>query len=174
MGPSNPIYTTPTNYRATYVVGVPYDDLYIWRSFYPTLTYIDLLDKSAEGFEKGVALLDEAQQRVDGSHRKALERERGRMEAVRVHLQAGVEQGRFIHSRNLYLKDMEEDKQALKDTMREALKNEKELIVSLLEVSTADSSVGYESSSQYFYVPLDLLEAYASACYAERWVENLK
>lgn len=172
MGPSNPIYTTPTNYRATYVVGVPYDDLYIWRSFYPTLTYIDLLDKSAEGFEKGVALLDEAQQRVDCSHRKALERERGRMEAVRVHLQAGVEQGRFIHSRNLYLKDME-DKQALKQTMREALKNEKALIVSLLEVSTADSSVGYESSSQYFYVPLDLVEAYASACYAERWVEQL-
>jgi hypothetical protein len=96
------------------------------------------------------------------------------MEAVRVHLQAGVEQGRFIHARNLYLKDMEEDKEALKRTMSEALKNEKALIESLLKVSTADSSVGYESSSQYFYVPLDLLEAYASACYAERWVEQLK
>ena len=58
--------------------------------------------------------------------------------------------------------------------MSEALKNEKALIESLLEVSTADSSIGYESSSQYFYVPLDLLEAYASACYAERWVEQLK
>lgn len=174
MGPSNPIFTTPTNYRATYVVGVPYDDLYIWRSFYPTLTYIDLLDKSAVGFKAGVALLDEAQQGVERRYRKALQRERGRMEAVRVHLQAGVEQGRFIHARNLYLKDMEEDKEALKRTMSEALKNEKALIESLLEVSTADSSVGYESSSQYFYVPLDLLEAYASACYAERWVEQLK
>ena len=107
-------------------------------------------------------------------YRKALQRERGRMEAVRVHLQAGVEQGRFIHARNLYLKDMEEDKEALKRTMSEALKNEKALIESLLEVSTTDSSVGYESSSQYFYIPLDLLEAYASACYAERWVEQLK
>ena len=111
---------------------------------------------------------------LDVNYRKALQRERGRMEAVRVHLQAGVEQGRFIHARNLYLKDMEEDKEALKRTMSEALKNEKELITSLLEVSTADSSIGYESSSQYFYVPLDLLEAYASACYAERWVENLE
>ena len=174
MGPSNPIFTTPTNYRATYVVGIPYDDLYIWRSFYPTLTYIDLLDKSAVGFKAGVALLDEAQQDVERRYRKALQRERGRMEAVRVHLQAGVEQGRFIHARNLYLKDMEEDKEALKRTMSEALKNEKALIESLLEVSTADSSIGYESSSQYFYVPLDLLEAYASACYAERWVEQLK
>ena len=174
MGPSNPIFTTPTNYRATYVVGVPYDDLYIWRSFYPTPIYIDLLDKSAAGFKEGVALLDEAQQSVERRYRKALQRERGRMEAVRVHLQAGVEQGRFIHARNLYLKNMEEDKEALKRTMSEALKNEKELITSLLEVSTADSSIGYESSSQYFYVPLDLLEAYASACYAERWVENLE
>lgn len=173
MGPSNPIFTTPTNYRATYVVGVPYDDLYIWRSFYPTLTYIDLLDKSAAGFKAGVALLDEAQQGVERRYRKALQRERGRMEAVRIHLQAGVEQGRFIHARNLYLKDME-DKETLKHTMREALKNEKALIESLLDVSTADSSIGYESSSQYFYVPLDLVEAYASACYAKRWVEQLK
>lgn len=34
MGPANPLYLTPTHYKAS-MVGIPYDDLDSWRSIYP-------------------------------------------------------------------------------------------------------------------------------------------
>ena len=58
--------------------------------------------------------------------------------------------------------------------MLRALEINKKIIADHLEVVVRDSSIGYESSSQYFYVPADLVEAYASVCYAERWLEELK
>jgi hypothetical protein len=38
----------------------------------------------------------------------------------------------------------------------------------MLPLSSEDSSIAYVSSNQYFYVPLDLIEALASISYAER------
>ena len=58
--------------------------------------------------------------------------------------------------------------------MRRALEIDKRIIEEHLKVVVCDSSIGYESSSQYFYVPADLVEAYASVCYAERWLNELK
>jgi hypothetical protein len=52
--------------------------------------------------------------------------------------------------------------------MKKALEAERNLIVQMLPLCSEDSSIGYESSNQYFYVPLDLIEALASISYAER------
>lgn len=174
-GPANPLYTRPTGYPATFVVNIPYDDVYYWKTIYPMDVWLDLMDKSADGFGQGVKLLQDALHEVDGKHRKALEAELGRMKAVYNHLKSGVEQGRFFDARNRYLKaESDEEKEECKATMLRALEINKKIIADHLEVVVRDSSIGYESSSQYFYVPADLVEAYASVCYAERWLEELK
>ena len=174
-GPANPFYTRPTGYPATFVVNIPYDDVYYWKTIYPMEVWFDLMDKSADGFGEGAKLLREALQEVDCKHRKALEIELGRMLAVYNHLKSGVEQGRFFDARNRYLKATSDEERAeCKATMRKALEVNKQIIADHLQIVVRDSSIGYESSSQYFYVPADLVEAYASVCYAERWLNDLK
>lgn len=175
MGPSNPIYTKPSGYPATFVVGIPYDDVHYWKTIYPLPVWFDLMDKSADGFGEGAKLLKEALKVVDGKHRKALEAELGRMQAVYNHLKSGVEQGRFIDARNRYAEAKDDAaREECKAVMRRALDVNKRLIAEHLEIVVGDSSIGFESSSQYFYVPADLVEAYASVCYAQRWVDSLK
>lgn len=174
-GPSNPMYTRPTGYPATFVVGIPYDDVHYWKTIYPLEVWFDLMDKSADGFGEGVRLLQEALKEVDGKHRKALELELGRMQAIYNHLKSGVEQGRFFDARNRYLEaKTDAEREECKATMHRALEINKRLIAEHLKIVVRDSSIGYESSSQYFYLPADLVEAYASVCYAERWLKNLE
>lgn len=174
-GPSNPMYTRPTGYPATFVVGTPYDDVDYWKTIYPMEVWFDLMDKSADGFGEGVKLLQQAMGVVDAKHKKALQMELGRMAAVYNHLKSGVEQGRFFDARNRYLKAATDaEKEECKATMRRALEVDKRIIEEHLKIVVRDSSIGYESSSQYFYVPADLVEAYASVCYAERWLNELK
>ena len=174
-GPANPFYTRPTGYPATFAVNIPYDDVYYWKTIYPMEVWLDLMDKSADGFGEGAKLLREALQEVDCKHRKALEIELARMLAVYNHLKSGVEQGRFFDARNRYLKATSDEERAeCKATMRKALELNKQIIADHLQIVVRDSSIGYESSSQYFYVPADLVEAYASVCYAERWLNDLK
>jgi hypothetical protein len=137
--------------------------------------WFDLMDKSADGFGEGVKLLQQAMDVVDGKHRDALEMELGRMQAVYNHLKSGVEQGRFFDARNRYAKaTTDAEREECKATMRRALEIDKRIIAEHLQIVVRDSSIGYESSSQYFYVPADLVEAYASVCYAERWLNELK
>lgn len=175
MGPSNPIYTKPSGYPATFVVGIPYDDVHYWKTIYPLEVWFDLMDKSADGFGEGVALLKQAMDVVDGKHRKALKAELGRMQAVYNHLKSGVEQGRFIDARNRYAEATTAiQREECKAVMLKSLTVNKKLIEEHLKIVVGDSSIGYESSSQYFYVPADLVEAYASVCYAQRWVESLE
>lgn len=174
-GPSNPMYTKATGYPATFVVGTPYDDVYYWKTIYPMDVWFDLMDKSAEGFGEGAKLLQKAMDVVDGKHRQTLKLELGRMQAVYNHLKSGVEQGRFFDARNRYAKaTTDAEREECKATMRRALEIDKRIIEEHLKVVVCDSSIGYESSSQYFYVPADLVEAYASVCYAERWLNELK
>ncbi len=174
-GPSNPMFTRPTGYPATFVVGIPYDDVDYWKTIYPMEVWFDLMDKSADGFGEGAKFLQEALGEVDCKHKKALQTELGRMSAVYHHLKSGVEQGRFFDARNRYLKaTTDNERQECKATMRKSLAINKNIIVEHLEIVVKDSSIGYESSSQYFYVPADLVEAYASVCYAERWLDGLE
>jgi hypothetical protein len=57
--------------------------------------------------------------------------------------------------------------------MREACAAEKELITEALQIVTRDSSIGYESSNHYFFVPIDLVEAYISVLHVEEWLNEI-
>ena len=168
MGPSNPILSHPSGYNAT-MVGLPYDNLDGWRAVYPTDIWLQQMDLCAQGFQDGAQLLEKARDRVSGQFRNALDNEIRRMKTVYIHLKSGAEQGRFIDARNRLAKaKTEAERQALRNIMKKALAAERSLIIQMLPLSSEDSSIGYESSNQYFYVPLDLIEALASISYAER------
>lgn len=168
MGPSNPILSHPSGYNAT-MVGLPYDNLDGWRAVYPTDIWLQQMDLCAQGFQDGAQLLEKARDGVSDQFRNALDNEIRRMKTVYIHLKSGAEQGRFIDARNrLATAKTEAERQALRNIMRKALAAERNLIVQMLPLCSEDSSIGYESSNQYFYVPLDLIEALASISYAER------
>lgn len=168
MGPSNPILSHPSGYNAT-MVGLPYDNLDGWRAVYPTDIWLQQMDLCAQGFQDGAQLLEKARDRVSGQFRNALDNEVRRMKTVYIHLKSGAEQGRFIDARNrLATAKTETERQELRNIMKKALAAERSLIIQMLPLCSEDSSIGYESSNQYFYVPLDLIEALASISYAER------
>ena len=168
MGPSNPILSHPSGYNAT-MVGLPYDNLDGWRAVYPTDIWLQQMDLCAQGFLDGAQLLEMVRDGVSGHFRNALDNEIRRMKTVYIHLKSGAEQGRFIDARNrLATAKTETERQELRNIMKKALAAERSLIIQMLPLCSEDSSIGYESSNQYFYVPLDLIEALASISYAER------
>lgn len=173
MGPSNPLLIKPSGFHST-MVGQPHDDLDKWRAVYPTKVWIQQMERSAAGFAEGVKLLAKAREVVDEQHRAQLESLYRRAGAVRIHLQSAAEQGRFVEARNNYYfaRNSATRNEYIK-IMREACAAEKKLITDALQVVTRDSSIGYESSNHYFYVPIDLVEAYISILHVERWLEKI-
>ena len=172
VGPSNLFYVTPTTYRAT-MVGIPYDCYDRWRIIYPIKVWYNQMEKSAEGFVEGEALLERAYRVAKGDERKRVWEQLSRTKAIRIHLQSSAEQGRFFEARDLYLKEKNEAKRAeYKAVMKRACERELQLIKEMLPVLSADSKIAYESSNHYFYLPCDLGEAYLSVLYALRWLDK--
>ena len=173
VGPSNPFYMDVTGYVAT-MVGIPYDNYDSWRSVYPLDVWTDLHDKCAEGFEQGVELLREAYKVAKGEQREKVLQQLHRAEAVRIHHKSSAVQARFFEARNKYRKTTDvAEREKYKSAMRDACQQEQELIRQMLPILSADSSVAFESSNQYFYLPADLVEAYISICYALQKIEEL-
>lgn len=162
VGPSNPFLLKPSGYVST-MVGFPYDHWEGWRSVYPIDVWIDLFDKCADGFERGTVLLQEAVSVADRKTKENVRTQLIRAEAVRIHLQSCAEQARFYVARDRWLQtDDPSEKAECIEIMRNACRKEQQLILDMLPVLSADSSVAYESSNQYFYLTCDLIEAYIS------------
>ena len=162
VGPSNLFYMTPTNYKAT-MVGIPYDDYDGWRQIYPVEALWQQFDKCADGFEKGVALLEKAYKVAKGDYRTKVGVQLSRAKAIYIHLRSSAEQTKFFYARNNYLKaTTEAERKQYAEQMRNLCEAERELIKAMLPVMSADSEIGYESSNHYFYIPSDLGEALLS------------
>jgi hypothetical protein len=173
MGPSNPLLIKPSGFYST-MVGFPHDDLTKWSAVYPADIWIQQMEIAAKGFAKGVELLKQAREVVDAEHSDRLESLYRRAEAVRIHLQSAAEQGRFVDARNnFYIARNNATRGEYIKIMRAACAAERQLIEDAMQVVTRDSSIGYESSNHYFYVPIDLVEAHISILHAERWLDSL-
>lgn len=165
IGPANPFLLKPTDYVST-MVGFPYDHWKGWCTIYPIDIWIDLFSKCGEGFEKGVGLLEKAVSVADRKTRDKVKTQFIRAEAVRIHLQSSAEQGRFYSARDRFLASADPSEKAeCLEIMKSACAKEQQLIRDMLPVISEDSSVAYESSCQYFYLPCDLVEAYISIDY---------
>ena len=172
-GPSNPFYMNVTQYAAT-MVGIPYDNYDAWRSVYPLDVWIALHEKCADGFEQGVELLREAYKVAKGEQREKVLKQLNRAEAVRIHHKSSAVQARFFEARNKCRKTTDAaEREKYKSVMRDACLQEQELIRQMLPIVSKDSSIAFESSNQYFYLPADLVEAYISICYALQKIEEL-
>jgi hypothetical protein len=151
MGPANLLCPKPTGYAAT-MVGLPYDDLTAWRSIYPAGIWAGQLEKVADGFKKAAETL----QAAAGKEASAGVREEIRFaEAAALHWGSAATQARYILAR-----DSGADRKPF-------VKREKEAAKRLHALQSEDARIGFESSNQYYYVPLDLAEKVLQC----RWLE---
>jgi len=162
LGPSNLLWEQPTGYRAT-MVGFPYDDLQRWQAVYPTEVFIAQFYRVAEGFERVLEKLKETMTKQITSltpfQQSALAEELSVAEAAAIHFRSVANQARFVMTRNtLAQAKTPDEKRPLLDVLREVLCDEIALARRLFALQTSYSCLGFESSNQYYYVPLDLVE----------------
>lgn len=143
MGPANPLWPAPTGYRAA-MVGIPYDDLESWRSIYPAEIFVAQLEKVAAGFESALERI----RRAAPLPPSALVEETRFIEAAAIHFASVANQCRFVLAR-----------QAGENSGQRRLADAETVLAARLHaLQSADARLGFESSNQYFYTPLDLAE----------------
>ena len=147
MGPANPLYLEPTGYRAT-MVGIPYDAVKSWCAEYPPATWTNQMARVRDGFERGCGLFAQAIAEMPADRRAAAEKELRLFRAATLHFRSSVDQAGFCLARDA--KDAA--------AMRAFAARELETAKTLLPLVRGDSSFGYESSNQYFYIPQDIRE----------------
>ena len=161
LGPANLLWAEPTGYSAT-MVGFPYDHLDGWRAVYPPEVFIGQFDKVAEGFERTLAELKAATERVESAtpaQRRALVEECGVAEAAAIHCRSSANQARFVSARQaLAIAKTGEDTARHRTAMNKVLRDEIALARRLHAIQSRDSRIGFEASNQYNYVPVDLME----------------
>jgi hypothetical protein len=160
MGPANLLWSEPTKYQST-MVGIPYDDLDVWRGGYPHGVFIIQLEKVADGFEKAIAKLKDSASSIHSKRDqwRALETELSIAEACALHFRSVAYQSRIILARRVLAGTKKKDEALLQvDAIEKWLKDEIAIARRLHEIQSRDSRIGFEASNHYYYVPLDLVE----------------
>lgn len=158
-GPANFLYWEPTKYPAT-MVGIPYDAIRQWAGVYPLDIYASQLEKTSQGFEKGSALLAKAAEKATSKNRREV------MQQVRMGKTAGVIYGsianqiHFVQLRDELrnAKTAETRKQEIKTELKKIVRREIDYAKQLYVLCKEDSTIGFESTNHYWYVPNDLVE----------------
>ena len=164
-GPANPLYLKPTGYPAT-MVGIPYDDLKAWRSVYPPEVWILQMALVRNGFTDGCAQFEKAIALMPEEKQQFARTELGQYRAAELHFASCVNQARFTYARDELLaldkaedaEDKAERRKALIISMKRAAQAELQTAKDFYPYVKADSSIGYESSNHYFYIPEDIEE----------------
>ena len=147
MGPANPLYLKPTDCAAT-MVGIPYDAVRDWCAEYPPATWTNQMAKVRDGFEKGSERFAQAIPLMPAEKRAAAEKELRLFRAATLHFRSCVDQVGFCLARDA------KDGAAMKSVAAKELATAK----AMLPLVRGDSSFGFESSNQYFYIPQDIRE----------------
>jgi len=159
MGPANLLYGEPTGYRAT-MVGIPYDDLNLWRGPYPPEILAEQFEKVAATWATGLDHFQQAVKVAPDDKRAITEADLGIARAAYLHFASAGNQVRFILARDALRQANQpsSDKRALRQQTQALLNQESELACQLFTILQRDSRIGFEASNHYFYVPLDLVE----------------
>lgn len=159
LGPANLMYAKPTGWRAT-MVGFPYDDVSSWCPPYPPQVFASQLEKLAAGWEQGLEELRLAVDQTPADKRSAAEAELRYARAARLYFQSAANQTRFILARNALGETAASpaDRQQQHDQLRRVLQQEIAIAREMFTLARQDSCIGFEAASQYFYLPLDLVE----------------
>lgn len=153
MGPANPLFAKPTNYRAT-MVGIPYDDLKSWCAVYPPEVWISQMRKTSVGMLRGAEMLEATLNDVPEEKRAACAQDARYARCAGIHFASSANQAEWILIR---------ESQAPADVKRklEILDSEIALAEQELALVREDSAIGFESTNQYWFTPQDLVEKIA-------------
>lgn len=136
-GPSSLLFPTPSGYTAT-MTGFAYDDLEAWRSIYPVDIFEDQFRKLCEGWEKGLALIDEG----DESEVAVMAR------AAYCIFKSSLNQIRFIRAR---------DEGRFTDAKKIA-EDEEQIARLMLTQMNKNAAIGYEAANHYYFSKGQIVE----------------
>ncbi|MBQ2716373.1 MAG: hypothetical protein IJF21_06195, partial [Clostridia bacterium] len=136
-GPSSLLFPTPSGYTAT-MTGFAYDDLEAWRSIYPVDIFEDQFRKLCEGWEKGLALIDEG----DESEVAVMAR------AAYCIFKSSYNQIRFIRAR---------DEGRFTDAKKIA-EDEEQIARLMLAQMNKNAAIGYEAANHYYFSKGQIVE----------------
>ncbi|MBQ8258653.1 MAG: hypothetical protein IJY97_03735 [Clostridia bacterium] len=136
-GPSSLLFPTPSGYTAT-MTGFAYDDLEAWRSIYPVDIFEDQFRKLCEGWEKGLALIDEG----DESEVAVMAR------AAYCIFKSSYNQIRFIRAR---------DERRFTDAKKIA-EDEEQIARLMLVQMNKNAAIGYEAANHYYFSKGQIVE----------------
>ncbi len=165
LGPANLLYPKRTGWHAT-MTGMPYDDLDLWRGPYPAPVLAAQMEKMAAGWKEGLAPLQTAVERTPARRRADAEAELIFARAARLYFQSVANQTRFVLTRDALAKSQpalapDERRQRLEE-IRRIVRDELAIAREMFTLANRNSCVGFETASQYFYLPLDLVEKVVS------------
>ncbi len=161
LGPANLLYRRPTGLHAT-MVGFPFDDLTSWRGPYPPEVFASQMEKVASGWKQGLSPLRMAVERTAPENRADAEAELLFARAAELYFRSVANQTRFVLTRDALANATsplppEQRRQHLIE-LRRIVRDEMSVSVEMYTLARDNSCVGYEAASQYFYLPLDLVE----------------
>jgi hypothetical protein len=161
LGPANLLYPERTDWRAT-MVGFPYDDLDLWRGPYPAPVFAAQMAKVAVGWKEGLAPLQMAVARAPAARRADAEAELIFARAAQLYFQSVANQARFVLARDALAQNQpaltpDQRRQRLAE-IRRLVRDELAIAREMFTLANRNSCVGFETASQYFYLPLDLVE----------------
>ena len=136
-GPSSLLFPTPSGYTAT-MTGFAYDDLEAWRSIYPVDIFEDQFRKLCEGWERGLALIDEG----DESEVAVMAR------AAYCIFKSSYNQIRFIRAR---------DECRFTDAKKIA-EDEEQIARLMLAQMNKNAAIGYEAANHYYFSKGQIVE----------------
>lgn len=160
FGPMNLLHAEPTGHRAT-MIGFVHDDLERWRSIYPADVFEEQWRKLAEGWRRGLEMLEHIDLPSDEAWRKNLDELLAVSRATYYHFRTSYLQTAFIRKRDR-LRELGDsvggEAERLLTAILEILQEETEVAKGLLRVARSDSRIGYEASNHYYYTRQNLRE----------------
>ena len=112
------------------------------------------------GFAEGIEQLARAVELAPKPHNYDIEAELRYAKVVRIHFESVANQVHYVLLRdeNARPETPVARKTEIRNQTRQLLESEIALTKELYQLTLEDSSIGFESTNQYFYVPNDLLE----------------
>jgi len=161
LGPANLLYPKQTGWKAT-MIGFPYDDLRSWCPPYSAEVFAAQFETVAARWGPGLAELETAVQRAPAGRRAAAEAELRYARAAWLYFRSAANQARFILIRDALANPANplppDERDTRSKQLRQIVEDELTLSRDMYELAKRDSCIGFEAASQYFYLPLDLVE----------------
>jgi len=144
------------------MVGFPFDDIESWCPPYPPEVFASQCEKMAAGWQQGLPELQTAVAKAPAERRAEAERELVFARAAKLYFRSAANQVRFVLARDALANAKKPlppaERQERLAAIRRLVREEAESAREMFSLAHTESCIGFEAASQYFYLPLDLVE----------------